>query len=237
VQGTLEQALAAITGENVHITGSGRTDAGAHAIGQVFAFDTGSSLPADTFRRALNAHLPRDISVTASADAPEAFHPRFDATARVYRYLIWNRPERSPFWRGRAHHIPVPLDVDAMSAALGRLVGLRDMSSFVPVKTEGSRARHIFSAECRRDGDLISVTLEASGFMRQMVRAIVGTVIRVGRGTMGVGEFATVAASGSRLLAGDTAPAEGLYLVEVIYGARSRTEGPCRIPEDEKENA
>jgi tRNA pseudouridine38-40 synthase len=237
VQGTLEQALAAITGEDVHITGSGRTDAGAHAVGQVIAFDTESSLSADTFRRALNAHLPWDISVVASTEAAAEFHPRFDAAARAYRYLIWNRPERSPFWRGRAYHIPAPLDVAAMSAALDRLVGLRDMSSFVPMRTEGSRTRQIFGATCVRDGDVIEITLTASGFMRQMVRAIVGTVIQVGRGTMTVNEFEAVAASGSRLLAGDTAPAEGLYLVEVVYGERTGADGPSRIREDVKENA
>jgi tRNA pseudouridine38-40 synthase len=221
VQGTIEQALEAITGEDVRITGSGRTDAGAHACAQVIAFSTRSTLPAETFRRALNAHLPDDIAVVSAEDAAADFHPRFDASSRIYRYLIWNRPERSPFYLGRAHHVPVHLNDARMNDALSRLVGIRDVSAFVPVRADGPRARRIFSARCCREGDLITITLEASGFMRQMVRAIVGTVISVGRGRMSVEEFEVIVRAGRRTLAGDTAPAHGLYLDEVVYRRES----------------
>lgn len=217
MQGTLERALTAITGESTGIAGSGRTDAGAHACAQVVAFSTHSSLPVETLKRALNAHLPHDIAVVRVDEVDESFHPRFDAVARVYRYLIWNRPERSPFLRGRAYHVPVRLDEAAMREALNHLVGILDVSAFVPVAAEGSRTRQLFAAACRRDGDLITITLEASGFMRQMVRAIVGTVLRVGRGTITLEEFDAIVQAGRRELAGDTAPAEGLYLEKVVY--------------------
>ena len=217
VQGTIERALKLITGEDIGVAGSGRTDAGAHARGQVIAFSTSSQLPAITLQRALNANLPADIAVIAAEEVEADFHPRYDAASREYRYLIWNRSERSPFFGGRAFHVPVPLDDALMSRTLGLLVGNTDVSAFVPVRADGNRFRRIHAAGCDRDGHLITITLQASGFMRQMVRAIVGTVIRVGRGTMSIEEFDTVVRLGRRSLAGDSVPAYGLYLDRVIY--------------------
>jgi tRNA pseudouridine38-40 synthase len=217
VQGTLEAALQLITGERTAVIGSGRTDAGAHALGQVCAFSTASALPPDTFRRALNAHLPDDLAVISACEVDADFHPRFEAVRRTYRYLIWNRETRSPFWQGRAAQVRVPLDERRMDEALQLLAGPRDMSSFVPARTTGSRVRTIFSASCRRDGDLITIEIAASGFMRQMVRALVGTVIRVGTGRLDLADFQRVVDMAHRPAAGDTAPAHGLYLVRVDY--------------------
>jgi tRNA pseudouridine38-40 synthase len=217
VQETLEAAFAAVTQEHVRVTGSGRTDAGAHALRQVIAFSTESALPASTLQRAVNAHLPMDVSVVTAEDVAADFHPRFDALARTYRYLIWNRPARSPLWQGRALHVPVRLDVDLMDAAARMLRGTHDFSSFVPVLQEGNRTREVFRAECRRDGDLVTFEIEATGFMRQMVRSIAGTLIRVGLGKLKLDEFRAVVASGARAAAGDTAPAYGLYLAAVRY--------------------
>jgi tRNA pseudouridine38-40 synthase len=217
VQATLEQAIESITGGKPSVVGSGRTDAGAHALRQVVAFSTESTLGADVLRRALNATLPADIAVTSAQEVRSNFHPRFDASSRVYRYLIWNRPVRSPFWHGRAAHVKPYLEVDAMHEAAQHLTGTHDFGAFVPRNLTGSRTRTVYRAECRRDGDVVSVELEADGFMRQMVRSIVGTLVRVGLGKIGSAEFGGILASLDRKQAATTAPAAGLYLAEVRY--------------------
>lgn len=200
---------------------SGRTDAGAHALGQVVAFSTVSTLPVATLRRAINVHLPFDIAVAEVAEAAPTFNPRRDARSRTYRYLIWNRSVRSPLWHGRAAHIRQPLDECAMHEAAQALIGNHDFSSFVPVRQAGSRIRRVDRAACSREGDLITFEIQGSGFMRQMIRSMAGTLIRVGLGKMTVREVADVVASRTRTEAGDTAPAHGLYLVEVRYAPDS----------------
>ncbi len=217
MQATLESAISRITGEKVVVFGSGRTDAGAHAFGQVVAFSTASALPADTIRRALNATLPFDIAVTYATEVAPSFHPRYHARSRTYRYIIWNRPVRSPFWQGRAAHVRQPLDASYMNHALQQLLGSHDMGAFVPKRTTGNRNRTIYSASCCREGNLVIVDIEASGFMRQMVRAIVGTAIDVGRGAIDAAVFHRVLSAANREHAGDTAPACGLYLLSVNY--------------------
>lgn len=216
VQTTLEAAIAAVTQEQVRVVGSGRTDAGAHAAEQVIAFSTRSALPLDVLRRAINVYLPADIVITSSAEVASDFHPRFDASSRVYRYLIWNRPERSPFWSGRAAHVKARLEESAMNLAAKHLIGAHDFGAFVPA-TGKSAVRTMFRADCRRDGHLVAIELEASGFMRQMVRSIAGTLIRVGLGKLSVEEFGAVLQSGDRARAATTAPSHGLYLVQVKY--------------------
>lgn len=217
MQGEIEKAIEAVTQEAVGVVGSGRTDAGAHAYGQVIAFSTRSMLPAEVLCRAMNARLPEDIAVTSAEDIALDFHPRYDATSRVYRYLIWNRTIRSPFWLGRAAHVRPRLDERIMDQAARRLCGHRDFSAFVPATIEGSRRRTMYRAECRREGDLVIVELEANGFMKQMVRAIVGTLIQLGLGKIDLSEYLTILASGDRTLSGATAAAAGLYLVRVNY--------------------
>lgn len=225
MQGTLEKAIGAVTQEQVRVIGSGRTDAGAHALHQVVAFSTASTLSADTLRRAINAHLPDDVSVAEARDARSDFHPRFDAVSRSYRYLIWNRPFRSPFWVGRAAHVKPRLDERAMDAAARSLLGSHDFSAFADVREETDRCRHMYRAECRRQGDLVALELEASGFMRQMVRSIAGTLIRIGSGQMRPENMQEILASGDRSRAGDTAPACGLYLIDVRYPDNTRENG------------
>jgi tRNA pseudouridine38-40 synthase len=220
VQTVLERAIGAVTQEAVRVVGSGRTDAGAHALGQVVAFSTRSEIPADRLCAALNAHLPRDMAAVEAAEVGADFHPRYDATSRLYRYLVWNRRVRSPFWEGRAAHVPHPLDVVRMDRAAQELVGQRDFGAFVPAALTGNRTRAMHSASCRRDGDLISIELEASGFMKQMVRAIVGTLVEVGRGACSPADLQAILNSGSRGAAGATMPAAGLYLVAVRYPSR-----------------
>lgn len=217
MQATLERAIAQVTQETVRVVASGRTDAGAHALGQVVAFSTESRITAERLRAAINAHLPRDVAVTEVSDAAPDFHPRFAASRRVYRYLIWNRQIRSPFWEGRAAHVARPLAVARMNRAAQELVGARDFRAFVPTAFDGDRHRLMFSATCRREADLIMVDLVATGFMRQMVRSIVGTLIEVGAGKIGEAEFREIVRSGGRADAGTTAPAHGLYLVQVQF--------------------
>lgn len=217
VQGVLEAAISEVTQEPVPVTGAGRTDAGAHAVGQVIAFQTSSVLSAETLERAINAHLPMDVAVVSAEEVDEDFHPRFDASSRVYRYLICNGPTRSPLYEGRATHVSRPLDLTAMQAAGDLLLGCHDFSAFSSTSVEGSRQREMFAVDIHRDGNVVSIDLEASGFLQQMARSIAGTLIRVGEGKMTPQEFAAVLASGDRHQAADTAPACGLYLIRVKY--------------------
>jgi tRNA pseudouridine38-40 synthase len=217
VQATLEDALSRVTQEDIHVVGSGRTDAGAHAVFQVVAFSTESALRAETLQRAANALLPRDVAITSAHDIAQSFHPRFDARARVYRYVIWNRPVRSPFWEGRAAHVKPHLDELAMHRALQHLQGPCDFASFVPANFSGSRVRTVWAARCWRDGPTVNIEIEAEGFMRQMVRSIVGTVIDVGRGKLDAASFKQIVLARDRTQGGRTAPACGLYLVAVKY--------------------
>lgn len=225
VQLTLERAISAVTQEDVRVVGSGRTDAGAHAIGQVIAFSTESALPPEVLCRAINAHLPFDIAVTSVADVEPDFHPRHGASSRTYRYLIWNRQIRSPLWIGRAAHIKARLDERAMDEAAQLLVGRHDFGAFVPTAQQGSRERAMDSTSCRRDGHLVIVDLTATGFMRQMVRALVGTLVRVGMGAIGAADFQRILCSRDRSRAGVTMPACGLYLLGVQFGPSSLVQG------------
>lgn len=231
MQGTLEGALQAVTGESASISASGRIDAGAHATHQVIAFSTRSELPREKLLRAINANLPRDIALITIAEVDADFNPRAHATGRRYRYLIWNREIRSPFYEGRAAHVRQRLDETAMQDAAGALVGDHDFSAFVTVRDTSERRRRMYRAECWREGDLVIVELEASGFMRQMVRCIVGTLIQIGKGKLPSAAMAEILRSGDRRRAGDTAPAKGLHLVAVHYPSRP----DIRAPTDPKE--
>ncbi len=201
--------------------GSGRTDAGAHARGQVVAFATGSALSAEVLLRAINTYLPQDVNIIEAEEVDLDFHPRFDAQSRTYQYVIWNRAIRSPFWLGRSAHVRARLNVDLMSRAAALLVGARDFGAFVASSARGSRQRLMYRAECGRQGDLVILELEASGFMRQMVRSIAGTLIEVGLGKTSTSQFGEILESGDRARAATTAPACGLYLMHVRYPERT----------------
>jgi tRNA pseudouridine38-40 synthase len=225
VQATLEEAVASVVGERTTVVGSGRTDAGAHALHQVVAFSTESALPPSRLQAALNAHLPDDIAVVEASEERPDYHPRFDAARRVYRYLIWNREVRSPFWSSRAAHVRRRLDEHAMAEAAKALIGEHDFSAFVEANDPGKRTRTMYDARCWRDGDMVIVELCATGFMRQMVRSIAGTLIRVGRGQLSPQALGSVLESRDRTRAGDTAPAYGLYLIDVQYPSATAAGG------------
>ncbi|OGP91519.1 MAG: tRNA pseudouridine(38-40) synthase TruA [Deltaproteobacteria bacterium RBG_16_48_10] len=219
IQGIVEDKLALLTGEKVHVIGSGRTDAGAHALGQVANFKTKSQMEAYTFQKALNSLLPSDIVIKGIEEVGEDFHPRKGAKSKVYEYRILNRNIRSVFDRGYAWHIPQKLDLKRIKKATEVLIGDHDFSSFRSVGTPTKTAvRKVFSAEWRRDREgLLRFEIEANGFLKQMVRAIVGTLVEVGKGKIGVEEFREVLKSKDRKNAGPNAPAQGLFLKEVKY--------------------
>lgn len=215
MQGELERALAEICGEPVRITGAGRTDAGVHATGQVINFRTASALDGGALGRGVNALLPEDIAISALEPAGEDFHARFSATGRTYEYRIRNSAVRDALWVRREHWHPDELDVAAMRAAAAALVGRHDFAAFAAGET-GERT--VTRAEWTAEDGVLRFEIEADGFIRGMVRGIVGTLLWVGRGKMTVERFAEVLRAKDRALAGPSAPAKGLCLVAVRYG-------------------
>jgi tRNA pseudouridine38-40 synthase len=245
IQGLIEDALRALDGCAVAVAGAGRTDAGVHALGQVAAFTLERAMAPDTVVRALNAHLPDAIRVMFAEEVPPSFHPQFDARAKTYRYRIWNGEIISPFERRYAWHVPGGLDVDAMAAAARLVEGRHDFAAFKGAGSDAATTRRsvaasgIFTTEDTEDaegltfwpgrfelrvprvlrgGELIVYEITGDGFLRHMVRTIVGTLAEVGRGRRTVEWMADVLASRHRSAAGPTAPAAGLFLVRVDYG-------------------
>jgi tRNA pseudouridine38-40 synthase len=220
IQGLLEDALHDLDERDVTVTGAGRTDAGVHALGQVAAFTIERPLTADTAVRALNARLPEAIRVLTAEEAAASFHPRFDARAKSYRYRICHSDVLSPFEHRYAWHVPGPLDVAAMQAAATLLEGVHDFAAFQSVGTEvRTTEREIFSSHIDPlPSAVCNFEISGSGFLRHMVRAIVGSLVEVGRGRRSVEWMAAVMASRDRGQAGPTAPPEGLFLVSVTYG-------------------
>jgi tRNA pseudouridine38-40 synthase len=220
VQGELEAAWRRLTNESIRWTFAGRTDAGVHARGQVANARTTTHHSLETVQRALNALLPEDISVRRAWEVPLDFHARFSATRRDYRYLLLLEPWRSPLWRHYAVHVRESLAVAAMDEAVRALEGVHDFAAFGSTP-DGPTVRECFLARCResrRDGLRFAVIdLAASGFLRHMVRTIVGTLLLVGRGTLPPGAMAGILARRDRREAGPTAPPHGLYLMSVTY--------------------
>lgn len=219
VQGALEAALQRVAGGSVRVIGAGRTDAGVHAQGQVASARVETRLDVETLRRALNAVLPRDVAVLALARAPDAFHARRDAVAKLYAYRIWNGAIRSPLRERTALWMPQRLDRDAMRAALATLAGTHDFASFQAAGSKpGPTVRRLDRAELVVAGDALRVELEGSGFLRHMVRNVVGTLLEVGSGRRPADSLPALLAARDRTQAGPTAAARGLTLVHVRYG-------------------
>jgi tRNA pseudouridine38-40 synthase len=217
VQGELERALATVCDEPVRIAGAGRTDAGVHAIGQVMSFRTASALDGAKLGRGVNALLPEDIAVSALEPCGDRFHARFSATGRTYEYRLRIGSDRDPLERWALHH-PAPLRLDALRAASEALVGRQDFAAFATGDAPGSgTVRTVRRAEWTREGELLRFEIEADAFLRGMVRAIVGTLLWVGRGKIGVERFGEIVRSHDRAQAGPSAPARGLCLTGVSY--------------------
>jgi len=219
LQGILEEKLSALTGEKIDLLGSGRTDAGVHALGQVAHFKTKSRLDVQTVQRALNSLLPSDMVIQKVEEVDEGFHARKQSKGKTYEYRILNRSIRSAFHRGYAWHIPQTLNIREMKKASRSLMGEHDFSSFQSVGSPKKTAvREVTRAEWKRGRDgLLHFEIEANGFLKQMVRAIVGTLVEVGRGKITPEEFQRILDSRDRKKAGPTAPAHGLFLKEVKY--------------------
>ena len=218
MQGELERALATVCDEPVRIAGAGRTDAGVHAIGQVMSFRTASALDGAKLGRGVNALLPDDIAISALEPCGDEFHARFSATGRTYEYRLRIGSDRDPLERW-AHHHPAALRLDAMREASLGLIGRADFTAFA--NGDGG-VRTVRRAEWTREGELLRFVIEADAFLRGMVRAIVGTLLWVGRGKIGVERFGEIVRSQDRAQAGPSAPARGLCLVSVAYDENGR---------------
>jgi tRNA pseudouridine38-40 synthase len=222
LQETFERALAKITGEAIRVSASGRTDAGVHALGQVVGFQSETQLAPEVLQKALNAELPRDMAVVKAQWASEGFHATRHAVRKLYRYTIDDGPTRDVFARQFAWYSPTRLDAAAMHRAAQALVGRHDFSSF---ETHGSPRRNsvrtIFEVRVGRVADAmgqrLTIEIEGDGFLYNMVRAIVGTLVEVGRGVEGDAWLGEVLAARHRKAAGQTAPPQGLCLVWVEY--------------------
>jgi tRNA pseudouridine38-40 synthase len=223
IQGTLASAIGRVTGEKVLPQGSGRTDAGVHALAQVATFSTESPIPAENFLKALNDVLPAAIRVLEVCEAPAEFHARKSARAKTYRYRTYRQAICPPFLARYVWHYPYPLDEDAMQTAAGLVAGEHDFTSFAAVDPERGReeevsnVRRIFSSAWQRDGDELVYSVRGSGFLHHMVRNLVGTFVLVGKGTLKPSDVERILETRKRSAAGATAPASGLYLVGVEY--------------------
>jgi tRNA pseudouridine38-40 synthase len=219
IQQTLEEALERLTGEAVVLIGSGRTDAGVHALGQVANFRLNSAIPLKAFHEGLNSLLPKDIAVLAAQEAPPEFHARKSARAKTYEYRILNRGNRSPLHHHYAWWIAPRLDLPAMAAAAAFLPGEHDFTAFRASGSDNKNpVRQVLAAGWRDEpGGWLSFTITATGFLRGMVRSLVGTMVEAGRGKAPATKLAELLASGARQDTGPTAPPQGLYLLEVYY--------------------
>ena len=248
VQGELASAIRRLSGENVLPQGSGRTDAGVHALAQVASFATASTIPVENWLRALNDILPASIRVLEVTEAAPEFHARKSARAKTYRYRIYRGAICPPFLARYVWHYPYPLEEAVMVAAADVVVGEHDFTSFAAVDPERvermaaeenvgvgksatthlqttnlqmTNVRTIFSSNWTREGAELIYTVRGSGFLHHMVRNLVGTFVLVGKGTLSREEFRRILDARDRTAAGPTAPASGLYLVEVEYDANS----------------
>jgi tRNA pseudouridine38-40 synthase len=228
IQGWLEAGLARFEGAPVTVNGAGRTDAGVHALGQVASAKVSFRHEAAAVVRGLNANLPEDIRVLAVEDADPEFHARFSARSKTYRYLLRNAPRADPFGRHYTWHLAEPLDLAAMRAAAATLVGRHDFAAF---RSTGSETHGTIRTITRSvllpvepgivavpgEAGLLAYEIDGDGFLRHMVRAVVGTLVEIGRGWRPAGGMAALLDGGNRTQAGATAPPQGLFLVRVDY--------------------
>jgi tRNA pseudouridine38-40 synthase len=218
IQSVLERAVSTFLGKPTRVTGSGRTDAGVHALGQVANFYSDQERSPYRIRRALNALTPDDIAITEVAHVDDSFDSRRDGRSRVYEYHILNRSTDSPFHLNRAWHVHEPLDLEGMRRAIPCLIGEHDFSSFRAAGCEATHpVRKVYCTSLEQRCELLVYTVEATAFLRHMVRNIVGTLEEVGRGVRTVESFRDLIEARDRRKAGPTAPPHGLFLVEVKY--------------------
>ncbi|HUA21511.1 MAG TPA: tRNA pseudouridine(38-40) synthase TruA [Bryobacteraceae bacterium] len=221
IQGTLENVIGEIEGRPVQVAGSGRTDAGVHAVAQVAAMSIENPIPLDNLRRAMNRLLPFDIRVASVEEAAPDFHPRFQAKAKTYEYRIFRGEVCSPFERRYVYHHPYPLNVEALTDAAGLLDGEHDFTAFAAADERdvlgASHVRTIFCSRLTVEGERMVYRVSGSGFLKHMVRNIVGVLLEVGKGNINRAGLLARLQPGCAIPPGPTAPARGLFLISVDY--------------------
>ena len=219
VQEEVQRALKQMhKGRTVHVTGSGRTDAGVHAAGQVIHFDTPLSIPVENWTRALNAQLPPDIRIVQTEFASDDFHARYNVIRKTYQYRVHHRAASDVFRRNYAVHEPRKLDLIEIKKAAAYLVGEHDFTSFCSARSEvKDKVRTIYRIDIEQDHDEVLFTFEGNGFLYNMIRVLMGTFLEVGRGQRQADELPLILEAKDRNRAGKTAPPHGLYLWEVSY--------------------
>lgn len=219
VEEILNRELSALTGEEVKVIGASRTDAGVHAEGNVAVFDTETGIPAERIAYALNCRLPEDIVAVKSEEVPGDWHPRYQCSVKTYEYRILNREMPDPVCRRSTVHVSYPLNLGDMRTAAGYLKGEHDFKSFCSPHTEVKETvRTVHSLEIEKEGDIITVRISGNGFLYNMVRIIVGTLINVGRGACPPEKVKEILVARDRRKAAATAPAKGLVLKHIRYG-------------------
>lgn len=218
IESMLNLHLSELLQEPIKVIGASRTDAGVHALGNVAVFDTSARMPAEKISYAMNTRLPQDIRIQDSCEVAADFHPRFCNTVKTYEYRILNRRFPDPTRRLYSLFYYYPLDVEKMRRALAYLVGEHDFKSLCTHKDEvENTVRTIYSAEIEKDGDMICIRISGNGFLYNMVRIIVGTLLRVGSGYYEPEYMQELLAAKDRQAAGETAPPQGLTLLEIKY--------------------
>ncbi len=218
VEEVLNRNLSELTGEEITVTGASRTDSGVHAQGNVAVFDSDTTIPPERIAYAVNRKLPEDIVVIRSEEVPGDWHPRYQETEKTYEYHILNREMPDPVRRRDTYFVSYPLDLEAMRRAAAYLKGEHDFRSFCNVHTDvQDTVRTIYDLDIIRSGDLVTVRIRGNGFLYNMVRIIVGTLVRVGRGFYSPGQVKEILEAKERTSAGVTAPPQGLVLVKIDY--------------------
>lgn len=218
IQGKIEHVLKQMTGEEIEIIGSGRTDAGTHAYGQVANFKSNTAMDPKEIIEFVNRYLPRDIVVKMVEDVPERFHARYNAVGKKYSYYVWNDSIPTAFERNYSFQFPQQLDIDLMNEACQKLIGKHDFIGFSALKkTKKSTVRTIDELSIEREGQLLHFTFVGDGFLYKMVRIIMGTLLEIGSGKRSITTIDDIFEQKVRSEAGETVPAQGLFLDEVYY--------------------
>ena len=218
IESMLNRAISSLTGEDIHVMGSSRTDSGVHAMGNVAVFDTEARMAADKFSYALNQRLPEDIRIQNSCEVPSDFHPRYQKTVKTYEYRILNREFPLPAYRLNTHFTYRPLDIARMQEAAQYLEGEHDFQSFCAAGAQvKTTVRTIHELTVTKEGDLIVIRVTGNGFLYNMVRIIAGTLMKVGMGEWEPERMTEILEGRDRKLAGPTAPAKGLTLMEIHF--------------------
>ena len=218
IQGKIESVIKQMTNEDIEIIGSGRTDAGTHARGQVANFKTESVLTREEMQKFFNRYLPRDIVITKVEEVPERFHARYNAKGKQYSYYVWNSELPTVFNRSYHFHVPQTLNFEKMEEACQKLMGKHDFIGFSALKkSKKSTVRTIEEISIHQDGPNVQFVFVGDGFLHKMVRILTGTLLEIGMGKMTVADIDTVFENKVRQQAGETVPAQALFLDEVFY--------------------